>query len=137
MAQQSHIPPGYSEVTPYLLNDDAARVIDFLEQVFGATIVDRTDREDGSLLHADLSIGGARLMIGNATADYAAMPGSYYLYVEDVDAVYQRALRAGGTSVLEPRDMDYGDRNGGIADPGGNVWWIATPLAYLKEERSA
>lgn len=127
MAQKNFVPDGYTEVTPYLLNNDAHRVVDFLQEVFGASVIERTDRDDGSLLHADLSIGRARLMIGNATDDFPAMPGSYYIYVDDVDAAYQRALRAGATSVMEPRETDYGDRNGGVADPGGNVWWIAAP----------
>lgn len=132
MARKPYIPEGYAEVTPYLLNDNAAAVIDFLVEVFGATVIERSDREDGSLLHADIAVGDARLMIGNATSEYPAMPATFYLYVDDVDAAYERALRAGGTSILEPRDMDYGDRNGGVGDPGGNVWWVSTPLKHLK-----
>lgn len=137
MAQKAYIPEGFSQVTPYLLNDNAAGVIDFLTEVFDATVIERSDREDGSLLHADIAIGDSRLMIGNATSEYPAMPATFYLYVDDVDAAYERALRAGATSILEPRDMDYGDRNGGVGDPAGNVWWIATPLKHLKASSSS
>jgi PhnB protein len=133
---ESHIPDGYTAVTPYLLNTDAPRVIDFLVSVFGAAVNGKTEDPSGRLVHADLTIGDAHVMIGNSTNEWPPNPGSNYLYVDDVDEVFARALDAGARSLMEPSDKDYGDRQGGISDPGGNVWWIATPIAHLRTRRS-
>ncbi len=70
----------------------------------------------------------------NRRAPWQPMPGSIYLYVKDTDATYQRALKAGATSVMEPADQFYGDRNAGVKDPIGNMWWIATHIEDISPE---
>jgi uncharacterized glyoxalase superfamily protein PhnB len=121
------IPDGYRCVTPYLVNRGVDRVMKFLRQAFGA--VEKFPpmmRSDGTIMHAEMRLGDSSLMMGEASIECPPMPGCFYLYVEDVDGTYRRALLAGGISVAEPRDQFYGDRSAGVQDPGGNTWWIAT-----------
>lgn len=120
------IPPGYHTLTPYLVVENASKLIEFLKQAFGAKERHRHNRPDGSLGHAELQIGDSRLMMGAASAQCKSMPSMIYLYVKDTDSVYQAALRAGATSVMQPSNQFYGDRNGGVKDAWGNQWWIAT-----------
>lgn len=120
------IPDGYHSVTPYLLTAEAARLIDFLKQAFGAEERERVSRPDGAIMHAEMKIGDSVVMMGEPMEPYGPMPASLYVYVHDMDAIYQRALQAGATSVMEPADQFYGDRSAGVKDPFGNLWWIAT-----------
>jgi uncharacterized glyoxalase superfamily protein PhnB len=122
------IPDDYHAITPYLIVKGVARLIDFVERAFDAELVHRTDRPDGSVMHAEVRIRDSRIMMGEARDEWPAMPTTLYLYVEDADAAYARALGAGAQSVHEPADMFYGDRQGGIKDPSGNLWWIATHI---------
>ena len=115
-------PDGYHSVTPYLVVDGAARVIDFLEQVFDAEEVVRLAAPGNRIGHAELRIGDSLVMLGDAHGEHQAMQAMLYVYVDDVDASYQRALAAGGTSVQAPTDQFYGDRSGGVKDPCGNLW---------------
>ena len=124
----SHIPDGYTSITPYLLNHDADGVVRFLQDVFDAVLVSRSETADGRLRHADLTIDGSHLMIGNATEEWPPIRASCYLYVSDTDEVYARAVKAGARTLMAPADQTYGERSGGFVDPGGNTWWIATPL---------
>lgn len=121
-------PDGYHSVTPYLVVDGAARLIDFLEQSFDAEEVERFAAPGNRVGHAELRIGDSRVMLGDAHGEHKAMQAMLYVYVNDVDASYQRALAAGGTSVQAPTDQFYGDRSGGVKDPCGNVWYIATHI---------
>jgi uncharacterized glyoxalase superfamily protein PhnB len=121
------IPTGYRNVTPYLVNEHVDRVMMFLRQAFDAVEnFPALKRPDGAVAHAEMRIGDSVVMLGEACAEYPPIPAFFYLYVEDVDGCYRRAIRAGGTSVTEPRDQFYGDRSAGVRDPGGNTWWIAT-----------
>lgn len=120
------IPEGYHTVTPCLVAEGAGRLIDFLKQAFGAEERFRMARPDGGVMHAEVKIGDSMVMLGDANAEWKAVPGVLYLYVEDADAVYQRALDAGATSIMAPVDQFYGDRHGGVKDFAGNLWWIAT-----------
>lgn len=122
------IPEGYHTVTPYLVTTDAARVLEFAKQAFGAVEVERHDDEQGRIQHAAIRIGDSMVMLGESSGDWKAMPAMLYLYVPDADATYRRAIEAGGTTVREPRDEVYGDRSGGVQDPAGNQWWIATHI---------
>ena len=81
---------------------------------------------DGRIMHAQVTIGDSVVMMGEPSGEFKPMPGSIYLYVNDTDAVYKRALEAGATSFMEPADQFYGDRNAGVKDPSGNIWFIAT-----------
>jgi uncharacterized glyoxalase superfamily protein PhnB len=131
------IPEGYHTVTPYLVGPDVAGLLKFLAAAFGATETERVTDPGGAVRHAEVQIGDSRVMMGEPTGDYAPMPAMLQLYVEDVDAVYQRALRAGGISIEEPADQFYGDRRGGVRDPSGNQWWISTRKENLSHEEIA
>jgi uncharacterized glyoxalase superfamily protein PhnB len=121
------VPEGYHTVTPYLTVRNAPKVIEFLKQAFGAKLThDATKRPDGSIMHAEVIIGDSRVMIAEESAMANATLSSLYIYVADVDSVYRQAIKAGGSSVMEPMDMFYGDRSGGVKDPSGNSWFVAT-----------
>jgi PhnB protein len=120
------IPAGYRTVTPYLVVRNVPRLIEFLQQAFGATELMRSLRPDGSVMHAEVKIGDSRVMMGEASVSAPPMPGCVHLYVVDTDALYHLALQAGATSLQEPSDQFYGDRMAGVQDPIGNHWWIAT-----------
>ena len=131
------IPDGYHSVTPYLTVQGADRLLEFLKQAFGAEERFRMPAPDGSIAHAEATIGDSVVMLGEANEQFPAMPGTINLYVEDCDAAYQRALEAGATSIQEPANQFYGDRSGGVRDPVGNVWWIATHVEDVPEEEIA
>jgi PhnB protein len=121
------IPDGYHTVTPYLTVRNAPKVIEFLKQAFGAKLShDAIKRPDGSIMHAQVTIGDSRVMIAEENEMAKATSSSLYIYVPNVDSVYQQAIKAGGANVMEPMDMFYGDRSGGVMDPSGNSWFIAT-----------
>jgi len=126
----------YQTITPYLTVKRAEQLVEFVKDAFGATEVFRTIGSAGGL-HAEVTIGDSKLMIGGYEA-VEEMPTALHLYVPDADAVYQRALDLGATSVEEPVDQFYGDREAGVKDPTGNIWWIAThklglPGTYIPE----
>jgi PhnB protein len=127
-------PAGYHSLTPYLVVEGAARLIDFLEEVFDAEVKERLAAPGGLVGHAQLRIGDSIVMLGDAHDRYAPMPAMLYVYVDDVDATYQRALAAGGTQVEAPVDRFYGDRSGGVKDPCGNQWWIATHIEDVPQD---
>jgi PhnB protein len=115
---------GYHTITPYLTVKRAELLVEFVKEAFGGVEVLRTTGSAGGL-HAEVRIGESKLMIGGYET-VEEMPTALHLYVPDADAVYQRALAAGATSLEEPVDQFYGDREAGVKDPTGNVWWIAT-----------
>ncbi|HWM93439.1 MAG TPA: VOC family protein [Thermoanaerobaculia bacterium] len=120
------IPDGFHTVTPYLLVPDTAGLVEFLKRAFDAEEIHVSKGPDGNIVHATMKIGDSMVMMGQARDEWKPMPSMIYLYVEDVDAWYDRAIKAGGTSVREINDEAYGDRAGGVQDPAGNQWWIAT-----------
>ncbi len=121
------IPEGYHTVTPLLSVRGAARLIDFLKKAFGATEIYRFPSPDGTVMHAELKIGDSVLMLGEAAdQQHPPMPVALYLYVDDADATYRKALDAGGESIGAPDDMFWGDRVATVKDFAGNKWWIAT-----------
>jgi uncharacterized glyoxalase superfamily protein PhnB len=121
------IPEGYHTVTPYLVVRGAAKTLDFIKKAFGGEVIgDAMKRPDGTLMHATVKIGDSRVMLSDASEQNPPMPAMLYVYVADVDAVYQRAVTAGAISVMEPKDQFYGDRSGGVKDPAGNQWFIGT-----------
>jgi uncharacterized glyoxalase superfamily protein PhnB len=122
------IPDGYHTVTPYLIVPDVPKLIDFLVRALGAREIHRMTRPDGTVNHAEVRLGNSMVMMGHASDQYPPMPAMFYLYVEDVDALYRQAVAAGGVSLREPTDQDYGDRSGGVSDPFGNQWWIGTHI---------
>ena len=128
------IPEGYHSVTPYLVVEGVAALIDFMKQAFGAREIERMGRPDGTIQHAEVQIGDSMIMMGEATAPREPMPTMLYLYVNDTDATYQRALKAGATSVQEPANQFYGDRNAGVKDRSGNFWYIGTHVEDVSPE---
>jgi uncharacterized glyoxalase superfamily protein PhnB len=119
------IPDGYHSVTPYLVVKGAAQMIDFLKEAFGAQETFRMPGPEG-IMHAEVRIGDSVVMMSDAMGEYGPMPTMLFLYVEDVDAVYKRALQAGATSTQKPEDQFWGDRAGAVKDAFGNQWWMAT-----------
>ena len=126
MSAASHRPPGFGAVTPYLIVPGADRVIRFLAAAFGAEERSRSTRPDGAIAHAELWIGDSAVELAEARAEWPAAPAALHLYVEDADATYHRAMAEGATSLYEPMDQPYGDRDAGVRDPGGTQWFIAT-----------
>ncbi|HRX84330.1 MAG TPA: VOC family protein [Phycisphaerae bacterium] len=123
------IPDGLTAVTPYLLVHGVDDVIAFLQQTFDAAVIERMENPTtGDVAHAQVRVGNAMIMMGQIPAERPPTPGSLYVYVTDCDATYRRGLDAGGTSVMEPGDQFYGDRNAGVKDAAGNIWWIAQHL---------
>lgn len=120
---------GFHSLTPYLIVEGAAKLIEFLNQAFGAQEKFRVPKPDGSIMHAEVRIAGSVIELADANAQYPPRPTNLHLYVPDADAVYQRALAAGAISTHEPIDQPYGDREAGIRDPGGNNWYISTHKA--------
>jgi PhnB protein len=119
------LPTGHHTVTPYLIVRDAPCVIDFLQRAFDAEITHPPlKRPDGTIMHAEVKIGDSRVMIAEESQIAKAAPSS--LYVADADSVYRQAIEAGGQTIMEPMDMFYGDRSGGVKDPADNSWTIAT-----------
>ena len=116
---------GFHTITPYLIVEEPTKLIDFVKQVFGATELLRGTGSAGGL-HAEVRIGDSIMMIGGPGEE--AMPAAIYLYVDDADSAYKRALAAGATSLSEPEDQPYGDRNAGVKDAFGNIWYIATHI---------
>ena len=120
------IPEGYHTVTPYLVVEGVPKLIEFLTRAFDAKEVFRMAMPDGTIRHAEMQIGDSRVMMGEAQGPQRPIPAMLHLYVADADAVYERALRAGATSIAPPTDQFYGDRSGGVRDMCGNQWWVAT-----------
>jgi PhnB protein len=128
-ATRDWIPPGERDVTPYLVVQDVPAVIDFATAVFDATEEMRAVGSAGGY-HAEVRIGDSKLMIGGGGPELSwrgeSKTTALHVYVPDVDAVYARAVGAGATATHEPREMEYGDRECGFNDPGGNTWYVAT-----------
>jgi PhnB protein len=123
------IPKGFRTVTPYLVVEDAPGLIEFTRRVFDAELRHQSSGSGGGI-HAEVRIGDSMLMIGGGVEGRPlgrpGNPTALHVYVEDTDAVYQRALDAGASSIGEPVDQQYGERSAGVRDAGGNVWYIAT-----------
>ena len=118
-------PDGYHTITPFLNVKGTAGMIDFLKSALGAEEVMRMPGPGGVVMHAEVNIGDSRLMLSEAM-ERPVSASSFYLYVNDVDAAYKRAVGAGATSQSEPADQFWGDRMASVTDPFGNTWSIAT-----------
>jgi len=120
------IPDGYHTVTPFLNVKGVAKLIDFLKAAFGAEEVMRMPGPGGVVMHAEVSIGNSRLMLGEAMQTVTPSSSYFYLYVNDVDSMYKRAVGAGASSETPPTDQFWGDRMGTVKDSFGNTWSLAT-----------
>lgn len=128
------IPRGYHTVTPYLAVHHVPETIEFLKQAFDAEEIDRHTMPDGRVMNATIRIGDSMVMMGERPVDHPPSPAMLYMYTEDADALYQRAIEAGGKSIMEMTDQFYGDRSGAVEDPSGNQWWIATHIEDMTDE---
>ncbi len=129
-----HTPDGYRTVTPYLIVQEVDGLIAYLKRAFDAEEVARHLQPDGRVMHAAVKIGDSLVEMGEPGGEFAPRPGTVHLYVEDCDGEYARAVEAGGTSLMEPSDQFYGDREAGVEDAWGNHWYIATHVRDVSAE---
>ena len=124
-----YIPEGYGTVFPYIIVADVERFLSFLEAVFDASELGRTTLEDGRIANLRVRVGTSSFMVSEADGTtLEPMPCTHYVYVEDVDGTLQKAIENGATKLFDAADMSYGDRQAGISDPFGNLWWISRRL---------
>lgn len=136
------IPDGYYSLTPYIIVKSAREAMAFYAKAFGATEVLVMEGPGGSVMHAEMQIGNARLMLGDENLErgnrsaqtLGGSAGSVMIYTEDVDAMVKAAADAGAKVVMPVQDMFWGDRYGSIVDPFGHQWSIATHKEDVSEE---
>jgi PhnB protein len=124
------LPKGFHTITPNIIVDDAEQALAFLKEALGATESYRLTMADGKIVHCELKIGNSILNLGTSMEGWPAHGLVAQIYVEDSDALFERAVEAGAKVIMPMTDMFFGSREGRVADPFGNVWTIAT----LKEE---
>ena len=120
---------GFHTITQYLIVSDADRLIGFLKDVFGGVERFRAQRPgSNAVMHAEVNIGDSVIEMADSNENFPPRPAALHIYVDDVDAVYARALAKGAKSIQPPTDQEYGERGASIADEFGNHWYVATPL---------
>ena len=142
MGNVKPIPEGYHSVTPYLYVRSAAQAIDFYKSAFGAVEQMRMLGSDGRIMHAELKLGDSVIMLADENPQHGVMSpqtvGGYsvglLLYVENVDAVFQKAVKNGAKSLRPIKDQIYGDRSGSLLDPFGHMWTVATHVEDVSPE---
>ena len=135
------IPEGYHSITPQLTCRDAARAIDFYKEALGAKEIMRMDGPGGRVMHAEMQIGDSRFMIGDEFPGMSVAPApstlhsySLFVYTDDVERTFNRALKAGAKADMQPSDMFWGDRYGKFTDPFGHQWGVATHIEDVAPE---
>jgi PhnB protein len=136
------IPKGYHSVTPSLFIAGAAEAIDFYKKAFGAEEMMRFPAPDGSIMYAQIKIGDSIIMLGDEMPEQGGKgpkslggtPVSFFIYGENVDAAWKRAVDAGGKPIVPLADQFWGDRTGSIEDPFGHQWWIAQRIQDFTPE---
>jgi PhnB protein len=136
------IPDGYTSVTPYLIVKGASKALDYYKMAFGANELMRFNGPDGTIAHAELQIGNARIMLADESPEMGhkspqSLGGSgtgLMLYVDDADSTFERAITGGATVMKKVENQFYGDRSGSLTDPFGHVWTIATHVEDVSEE---
>jgi len=128
------IPEGYHTVTTWIITKDTSQLIDFVKKAFNAHSDVRIYNEDGTIGHAEVRIGDSVVMMFDKREEWPETPSFIRLYVEDGDAVYEQAIKAGATSVTKMTNLFFGDRVGRVRDPLGNLWWIQTHIEDLDPE---
>ena len=121
------IPTQYQTVTPYLIIKDALSFLQFMQELFGAEVTEKhfRDESETTVMHAELKIGNASIMCAEATDQWKTEPAGLFVYVENADASYAKALELGCTTIMELTDQSYG-RTCGVKDTFGNTWWITS-----------
>jgi Uncharacterized protein conserved in bacteria len=141
MSKVQPIPQGFTAVTPYLIIEGAGEALEFYKRAFGAEVISSMPGPDGAVMHAEIRIGGAALMLGEACPDRGhfgpkalkGSPVSIMLYVESADAVAERAQKAGAKVTQPVADTFWGDRYGTLEDPFGHKWGVATHMRDVTE----
>ena len=133
------VPEGFHTMTPQLTLDDAAKTIDWYKKALGAQEISRSLGPDGKIMHAELAIGNSRfmandVMMGKGPKGFGGSPASFWLYVDDSDALFKRAVDEGATIQMPIDDQFWGDRAGAVADPAGYTWWISTRTEDLTQD---
>jgi PhnB protein len=143
MSTVKRVPEGFHTVTPYMIFKDPVPAIEFYKRAFGAAELFRKEDEDGRIRHAEIRVGTSVVMMAGEFQEFpewrsaesrGGSPVHLYVYVEDCDAVFKQALAAGAKELLPMKDQDYGDRQGGLTDPFGHVWYIASRIRDLSME---
>ena len=145
MSSVNPIPEGYPRLSPYLCVDGAAKAIDFYTEVLGATVKMRMDGPDGTIGHAELALGESIIMLADEYPDTGFLspsrvggtPVTLHAYVEDVDAVFEKALANGAKALRPVENQFYGDRSGQFEDPFGHRWNVASHVEDVSPEDMA
>ncbi|WP_010409977.1 VOC family protein [Citromicrobium sp. JLT1363] len=124
-----HVPKGFAVVTPYIFVDGAEKYIEFLEAAFNAIEIGRSKAPNGRIANCQLRLDTATIMVSEASEQFPASSGAFYFYVEDADTAMERALDAGAEKIMDVENMPYGDRQGGVRDTSGNIWWVSERLS--------
>jgi len=128
------IPEKYHSVTPYILVPDVSKLIEFIEKAFGGIVIEKITAPEGLIMHAEIKVGNSIIMMGHASGKSKITKSIFYIYTEDTDTVYMRAIASGASSLMEPADQYYGDRNAAVYDMFGNQWWIAAHFEDVSNE---
>ena len=133
------VPEGLQTMTPQLTLDNAAEAIDWYKKAFGVQEISRGLGPDGKIMHAELAIGNSRFMVndvmmGKGPKGFGGSPASFWLYVSDSDALFNRAVKEGAQIQMPIENQFWGDRAGAVADPAGYTWWIATRTEDLTHD---
>ena len=131
------VPAGYHTVAPWIVARNVAQLIDFLKVAFGAQEKSRVYVGANQIGHAEVRIGDSVVLMCDARPEWPDTPSFIRLYVQDADALFQRALHAGATVVTEMAEYAHGDRVGRVRDPKGNVWWLQTHVRDVTPEQAA
>ena len=135
----SPVPQGFHTVTPQLTLENAAQTIEWYKKALGAEEVSRATGPDGKIMHAELKIGDSRFMVndvmmGKGPQALGGSPASFWVYVENSDTLFNRAVSEGAKVEMPMADQFWGDRAGAVADPAGYSWWIATHKEDLTQD---
>lgn len=120
-----HVPKGFGVVTPYIIADGAEEYVHFLKAAFDAHEIGRSTAPNGRIANCQLQFSTTTIMISEASEQFPATRAAHYLYVADADAAMAKAEQAGAQRIMDVGDMPYGDRQGGVRDPAGNIWWVS------------
>jgi PhnB protein len=125
MNEDTYVPSGHQRVMPYLILNNASGFISFMTSVFQAKLTRQVMKDDKTVAHAEMTIGESTIMFADAPGNYPCQPAGLFIYVDDADAVFAKAIMEGAAVVTRPSDQVYG-RSAGILDPNGNTWWITS-----------
>jgi PhnB protein len=129
MAKNSKIPENYQTVMPYLIVNGAEKFIGFMKDVFSAEETYKAMRDEITVMHAEIMIGGSTIMFADSTDKFAVRNAGMFIYVDDADETFKKAIDNGATVIIEMADQSYG-RSGGVQDPFGNIWWVTSVNKY-------